>query len=74
MSMTFDAQDSMEFSSNWNAGVWKLSSPLRLALDAEPWRHCGALRANRARRFLGPTRTAWTVAAGAGEVAVLGNE
>jgi hypothetical protein len=38
------------------------------------WRHCGELRAKRARRLLGAPRTAGAAAAGAGEGALLGNK
>lgn len=52
-----------------------LASPAAgVGAPCRPRRHCGALRANRARRLLGPTRTTWSAVTSAGEGALLGHE
>jgi hypothetical protein len=66
MSMTFDAQNSVVLSSNWNGGVWKLVAGHSRAIDVSALDAGLGVTAERcARRLLGITRTAWTAMVGA---------
>src|SRR5258705_13847100 len=77
----------VEQTRNWSSAlpsrgrgpIFVVGLPMHKIVDTvgarcRPRRHGGALCGNRARRLLGPTRIAWSAAAGAGEGALLGHE